>query len=256
MLVIVRKIDGESVKIRESRDDGYADVNNTHSKRDINCWRSNHRKRPYLDLTETVPEMSTDAIERMPWCEVRSVSMDRGSDDKRLKMGVSGIHPYNNGRDEGCFSDGAASGRQGLCSGSSVEDKRCGIGYDEKVMPGEMGSSERFSSPAGSHRARQFLPIKDEGQVVDASPNLEFALGAEMRPPNKGILPLFVGIADKSDNLDKVTGKEEVEDVSASLSLSLSFPIAEMERNTKYVPESNRVNTSLLLFGGFHDKIV
>ncbi|KAK8715249.1 hypothetical protein V6N13_042587 [Hibiscus sabdariffa] len=78
-LVIVRKIDGESVKIRESRDDGYADVN-THSKRDISCWRSNHQKRPYLDLTETVPEMSVDKSERMPWCEVRSVSLDRGSE--------------------------------------------------------------------------------------------------------------------------------------------------------------------------------
>ncbi|KAK8715250.1 hypothetical protein V6N13_042588 [Hibiscus sabdariffa] len=170
-------------------------------------------------------------------------------------MGFSGIYPYNSGRDEGCFSDGAASGRHGLCSSSSVEEKRCDIGYDEKVIPGDMGSSERFFFPAGSHCARQFLPIKDEGRVVDASPNLALALGAETRPPNKGILP-FVGTADKSDNLDKVTGKEEVEDISASLSLSLSlsFPVAGTERNAKSVPESNRVNTSLLLFGGFHDK--
>ncbi|GMI78942.1 hypothetical protein like AT5G16680 [Hibiscus trionum] len=222
--------------------DGYADVN-TYSGRDISCWRSKHEKRPYLDLTETVPEMSTNASERMPWSEVRSVSMDGGSDNKRLKTGFSGVYPYNSARVEGCFSDGAASDRHGLCSSSSVEEKRCDIAFDKKVIPEEMGSSERFFFPVGLHCARQFLPIKDEG-----SPNLELALGAEKRPPNNRILPFFVGTADKSDNLDKVTAKEEVDDVSASLSLSLSlsFPFAETERKAKSVPESNHVNTSLL----------
>ncbi|KAK8590024.1 hypothetical protein V6N12_024408 [Hibiscus sabdariffa] len=253
------KSDGESVKIRKSRDTGYADVN-TYSKRDISCWQSNHQKRPYLDLTKPAPEMYTDASERMPWCEVRSVSMDGGSDNKRLKTGFSGIYQYNSARDEGSFSDSAASDRHGLCSSSSVEVKRCDIAYEEKVIPEDMGN-ERFFFPVVSNRAREFLPIKDEGRVVDPSPNLELALGAEMRPPNKGILPFFVGTADKSDNLDKVTGKEEVDDASASLSLSLSFPFPETGRNARSVPkteqlfpESSRVNTSLLLFGGFHDK--
>ncbi|GMJ12223.1 hypothetical protein like AT5G16680 [Hibiscus trionum] len=257
--VTVGKRNGESVKIRDSRDAGYADVN-TYSKRDISSWQSNNQKRPYLDLTEPVPEMSTNASERMPWCEARSVSMDGGSDNKRLKTGSSGIYQYNSARDEGSFSDSAASDRHGLCSSSSVEEKRCYFAYGEKVIPEDMGN-ERFFFPVVSHRAREFLPIKDEGRVVDPSPNLELALGAEMRPPNKGILPFFVGTADKSDNRDKVTEKEEVDDASASLSLSLSFPFPGTERNAKSVtkteqlfPESNRVNTSLLLFRGFHDK--
>ncbi|XP_039006071.1 uncharacterized protein LOC120133579 isoform X2 [Hibiscus syriacus] len=257
--VTMGKIDGESVKNRESRDAGCAADVNAYSKRD-NCWQSNHQKRPYLDLTVPVPEMSTDASERMPWSEAKSVSMDGGSDNKRLKTGFGRIYQYNSAIDEGSFSDSAASGRHGLCYRSSVEEKRCDIAYKEKVIPEDgTGSRERFFFPVVSDRAREFLPIKDEDRVIDPSPNLELALGAEMRPPNKGILPFFVSTADKSDNLGNVTGKEEVDDVSASLSLSLSFPGAgwnskSVTKTEQLFPESNRVDTSLLLFGGFHDK--
>ncbi|KAL1107645.1 hypothetical protein V6Z11_D03G060200 [Gossypium hirsutum] len=264
-VVIVGKIDGESVKIRQSRDDGYADVN-TYSKRDVSSWQLNHRKRPYLDLTEAVPEMSTESSQRMPWSEVRRVSTDRGSDDKKLKTGFTGIYEYNGARDEGTFSDNTALDRHGLGSGSCVKE-RCNIACEEKGVPKDMGSGERFF-PIGSDRAREIrmewreeLLVKDEDRAGDASPNLELALGAEMRPPNKGILPFFVGTADKSENLDKVTGKEEADDVSASLSLSLSFPFPETEGNAKtvskteqFLPESHGVNTSLLLFGGFPNK--
>ncbi|MBA0850889.1 hypothetical protein Goshw_008953 [Gossypium schwendimanii] len=263
--VIVGKIDGESVKIRQSRDDGYADVN-TYSKRDVSSWQLNHRKRPYLDLTEAVPEMSTESSQRMPWSEVRRVSTDRGSDNKKLKTGFTGIYEYNGARDEGTFSDSTTSDRHGLGSGSCVKE-RCNIACEEKGVPKDMGSGERFF-PIGSDRAREIrmewreeLLVKDEDGAGDASPNLELALGAEMRPPNKGILPFFVGTADKSENLDKVTGKEEADDVSASLSLSLSFPFPETEGNAKsvskteqFLPESHGVNTSLLLFGGFPNK--
>ncbi|MBA0608629.1 hypothetical protein Godav_020822, partial [Gossypium davidsonii] len=263
--VIVGKIDGESVKIRQSRDDGYADVN-TYSKRDVSSWQLNHRKRPYLDLTEAVPEMSTESSQRMPWSEVRRVSTDRGSDNKKLKTGFTGIYEYNGARDEGTFSDSTALDRHGLGSGSCVKE-RCNIACEEKGVPKDMGSGERFF-PIGSDRAREIrmewreeLLVKDEDRAGDASPNLELALGAEMRPPNKGILPFFVGTADKSENLDKVTVKEEADDVSASLSLSLSFPFPETEGNAKsvskteqFLPESHGVNTSLLLFGGFPNK--
>ncbi|PPS06182.1 hypothetical protein GOBAR_AA14464 [Gossypium barbadense] len=264
-VVIVGKIDGESVKIRQSRDDGYADVN-TYSKRDVSSWQLNHRKRPYLDLTEAVPEMSTESSQRMPWSEVRRVSTDRGSDNKKLKTGFTRIYEYNGARDEGTFSDNTALDRHGLGSGSCVKE-RCNIACEEKGVPKDMGSGERFF-PIGSDRAREIrmewreeLLVKDEDRAGDASPNLELALGAEMRPPNKGILPFFVGTADKSENLDKVTGKEEADDVSASLSLSLSFPFPETEGNAKsvskteqFLPESHGVNTSLLLFGGFPNK--
>ncbi|XWS42848.1 hypothetical protein CRYUN_Cryun16bG0049800 [Craigia yunnanensis] len=273
--VVVGNIDGDSVKIRDSKDDGYAD-GKTSSKRDLDCWKSNHRKRPYLDLTETVSEISIDTSQKMPWSEVKRVSVDGGSDNKKLKTGFSGIYQYSCARDQGPFNDSLASDRHDLGSGSSVEEKRCDIACEEKVIPEDMGSSERFFFPVDSCRAGKFrlgdypkpwkeLSLKDEDLVHDASPNLELALGAETRLPNKGILPFFVGKVDKNDNQerpqDKVTGKQEEDAVSASLSLSLSFPFPEKERSVKSVskteqllPERHPVNTPLPLFGAFPDK--
>ncbi|XWS58705.1 hypothetical protein CRYUN_Cryun08bG0057500 [Craigia yunnanensis] len=272
---VVGIIDGGSVKIRDSKDDGYTD-GRTSSKRDLDCWRSNHQKSPYLDLTETVLEISTDKSQKMPWSEVKRVSVDGGSDNKKLKTGFSGIFQYSSARDQGPFSDSLALDRHDLVSGSSFEEKRCDIACEEKVIPEDLGSSERFFFPVDSRRAGEFclgdnskpwreLFVKDEDRVHDASPNLELALGAETRPSNRGILPFFVGTVDKNDNQDrpqdKVITRKQEEDVSASLSLSLSFPFPEKERNVKSVskteqllPERHPVNTSLLLFGGFPDK--
>ena len=273
--IVVGKIDGDSVKIRDSKDDGYTD-GKTSSKRDLNFWQSNHRKRPYLDLMETFSEISIDTSQKMPWSEEKRVSVDGGSDNKMLKTGFSGIYQYSSARDQGPFNDSLASDRHDLGSGSSVEEKRCDIACEEKVIPEDMGSSERFFFQVDSCRAGKFrlgdnpkpwkeLSLKDEDRVHDAFPNLELALGAETRLPNKGILPLFVGTVDKNDNQDrpqdKVTGKQEEDAVSASLSLSLSFPFPEKERNVKSVskteqllPKRHPVNTSLPLFGGFPDK--
>jgi hypothetical protein len=104
----------------------------------------------------------------------------------------------------------------------------------------------------------------DEDKVHDGIPNLELALGAETKSPNKGILPFF-GLVEKNDNQnkppDKVLNKEEDDGVSASLSLSLSFPFPDKEQTVKpvskteqLVPERRHVNTSLLLFGDLSDK--
>ncbi|XWS65028.1 hypothetical protein CRYUN_Cryun05aG0055300 [Craigia yunnanensis] len=152
--VVVGKIDGDSVKIRDSKDDWFAD-GKTSSKRDLNCWQMNHRKRPYLDLTETVSEISTDTSQKMPWSEVKRVSLDGRSDDKKLKTGFSGIYQYSSARDQGPFSDSLASDRHDLGSGSSVEEKRCDIACEEKVIPEDKGTSERFFFPVDSHHARE-----------------------------------------------------------------------------------------------------
>lgn len=272
---VVGKNDGDSVKIRDSKYDGYADEK-TSLKRDLDCWHLNNQKRPFLDLTETISEISTDTSQKIPWSEVKGVSVDGGSDNKKPKTDFSGIYQYSRGRDQGSFSDSLASDRHDLGSGSSIEEKRCDVVCVEKVIPEDMGSSERFFFPMDSHRAGEFrlrdnskpwkeLSIRHEDRVHDASPNLELALGAETRPTNKGILPFFVEAVDKNDNQDraqdKVKGKQEEDAVSASLSLSLSFPFPEKELNVKSVskseqllPERHPVNTSLLLFGGFPDK--
>ncbi|XVE62322.1 hypothetical protein DITRI_Ditri06bG0108900 [Diplodiscus trichospermus] len=261
---VMGKIDGDSVKIRDSKDDGYADGKSS-SKRDLDCWESNNQKRPYLDLTETVSDVP-DTSKKMPWSQVRRVFVDGASDNKKVKAGFSGIYQYSSARDVGPFSDSLASDRHDFGSGSYVEEKRCDIACEEKVILEDMGSSERFFFPVDSLRAGVLhlgdnskpwkeLSVKDEDRVHNASPNLELALGAETKATNKGILPFFVGTVDKNENQerpqDKVIGKQE-EDVSASLSLSLSFPFPEKEQNVK--TERHPVNTSLLLFGGFPEK--
>ncbi|KAK8272862.1 hypothetical protein V6Z12_D11G365700 [Gossypium hirsutum] len=273
--VVEEKIGGDPVKIRDSKVDVCTDGKT--SIRDLNSLQLNHPKTPFLDLTKPVPEVSTDTSQKLPWTEVKRVSVGRGCDNKKLITGFSGIYQYTSARDQVPFrDDGLASDRHYPGSGSLVEEKRCDIACEEKIIPEDMGSSERFFFPVESRGPGEFrlgdnskpwkeLSLKDEDQVHDTSPNLELALGAETRPPNKGILPFFVGAMEKNDNRntpqDKVTKKQEEDDVSASLSLSLSFPFPEMERNVKPVPkpeqqlpERHPVNTSLLLFQGFPEK--
>ncbi|MBA0716695.1 hypothetical protein Golax_015502 [Gossypium laxum] len=273
--VVEEKIGGDPVKNRDSKVDVCTDGKT--SIRDLNSLQLNHPKTPFLDLTKPVPEVSTDTSQKLPWTEVKRVSVGRGCDNKKLKTAFSGIYQYTSARDQVPFrDDGLASDRHYPGSGSLVEEKRCDIACEEKIIPEDMGSSERFFFPVESRGPGEFrlgdnskpwkeLSLKDEDQVHDTSPNLELALGAETRPPNKGILPFFVGAMEKNDNRntpqDKLTKKQEEDDVSASLSLSLSFPFPEMERNVKPVPkpeqqlpERHPVNTSLLLFRGFPEK--
>lgn len=271
---VVGKIDGVSVKNRDAKDDRYGD-RKTNLMRDPDSWQVNYQKRPYLDLTETVSEFSTDTSKKMPWGAVKRVSIDEGSDYKKPKTGFSGICQSSGARDQRPFSDSLKSDRHDLGSGSFIERKRYDIAFEEKVIVEDMGSSGRYLFPVDSYHARELrfgdnskpwkeLSIKDEHRVQDSFPSLELALGAETRPPNKGIMPFFVGMVDKNDNqdspLDKVIGKEEEDGVSASLSLSLSFPFPEKDENVKsdsekelVLPERHPVNTSLLLFGGFPD---
>ncbi|KAK8570874.1 hypothetical protein V6N13_103273 [Hibiscus sabdariffa] len=276
--VVEEKVVGDAVRIRDSKDE-CAD-GKTSSSRDLECWQLNNRKRPYIDLTEPVSEVSTTASQEMPWGEAARVSVDRGNDNKKPKMVFSGIYQYSSARDQVPFSDSLASNRHNPGSGSSVEEKRCDDVCEERIIPEDLGNNERFFFPVDSCCAGEFQlgdnskpwkqpSVKDEYRVHDVSPNLELALGAETRSPNTGILPFFVGAIDKNDNQnkphDKVTRKQEEEDVSAplslSLSLSLSFPFSEKERNARPVPKTEQqmperhpVNTSLLLFRGFPEK--
>ncbi|KAK8588877.1 hypothetical protein V6N12_023289 [Hibiscus sabdariffa] len=274
---VFEKVDGDSVKISDSEEGRCVD-GKVSSNRDIDRWQLNQMKRPYIDLTEPVSEVSTVTSQAMPWNEVTRVSTDRGNDNKKLKTGFSGIYPYSSARDQIPFSDSLASNRHNTGSDSLVEEKRCDTACEEKIFPEDMGSSKRFFFPVDSHCAGELQlgdnskpwklsSVKDEYRVHDVSPNLELALGAETRPPNKGTLPFFVGAIDKNDNQnkphDKVTRKPEEDDVSASLSLSLSlsFPFPGRERELKPVPKTEQqlperhpVNTSLLLFRGFPEK--
>jgi hypothetical protein len=133
---------------------------------------------------------------------------------------------------------------------SCIEEKKCEEACDEKVIREDLGSTERYFYPVDSQRGKDFVfgdnsvPWKKhssdcEDKLHDGVPNLELALGAEMKPPNNGMLPFFVGTVGKKNDQgkppDKVKEDDDDDGVSASLSLSLSFPFPDKEQTVKPV---------------------
>ncbi|KAF5442581.1 hypothetical protein F2P56_035223 [Juglans regia] len=234
---------------------------------------TNHRKRPYSDLSEMPPQTS-GMSQSMPWNEASRMMVDGGSDDKRLKTGFGVMfgHKISTGRNSGSDKFTSQTIDPGPCS--SVEkkyDEPC----DEKVILEDLGNHERYFFPVDSHQARDFrsrensmpwekLSPDDDDKLHDGVPNLELALGAETKPASKGMLPFFVGEVGSKNNQDKPPNKakeQDEDDVSASLSLSLSFPFQDKELTVKPVskteqplPERNNLSNSRLLFGGFRGK--
>ncbi|KAK9994121.1 hypothetical protein SO802_023824 [Lithocarpus litseifolius] len=237
---------------------------------------TNHRKRPYLDLSEN-PQTSIVTSQKMPWNEVSNIFIDGESTGKRLRTGFSITCGHSGGsRGRNSRNDNFASQVVDPSSCSSVEEKTCDEACDEKVIPEDTGNSERYFFPLGSHRAKDFgigdntmlwkkHPLDEDNKIHDVVPNLELALGAETKPANKGMLPFLGGTVGKKNNQEKAPDKViEVEDDgdSASLSLSLSFPFPDKEQTVKPVSKTEQLlsdrpnlNTPLLLFGsGFGDK--
>lgn len=253
---------------RDLKEEGYTDtetaLHTDLNHKGLNCWQSNHQKRPHLDLSEAAPQPSVGTSQKMSWNEV---FVDQKNTSKRLKTGFSGTYGCSSSRDRDTFSDGFSSQIDDLAPCSSVDEKRCVEFCDEKVIPEDLGTRERYFFPVSSH-VKDFrlgtngMPWKELSKD-DGVPNLELALGAETKPQNKGMLPFFVGMVDKKNNQDKppdkVTDKEE-EDLSSALSLSLSFPFPDTEqpsavsKTEQLLPDRRHVNTSLLLFGGVLDK--
>ena len=238
---------------------------------------TNHRKRPYLDLSERAPQTSIGSSQRMPWNEVSNIFVDGESTGKRLKTGFSITCGHSGGsRGRNSRNDNFASQVVDPGSCSSVEEKTCDEACDEKVIPEDTGNSERYFFPLGSHRAKDFgigdntmpwkkHPLDEDNKIHDVVPNLELALGADTKPANKGMLPFLGGTVGRKNNQEKALDKViEVEDDgdSASLSLSLSFPFPDKEQTVKPVSKTEQLlsdrpnlNTPLLLFGsGFGDK--
>ncbi|KAK4403774.1 hypothetical protein Sango_0746000 [Sesamum angolense] len=145
------------------------------------------------------------------------------------------------------------------------------------------GSVETLIPGRNEHAERRFFPIEQPVKGIqsadgstpwkmhllepdrfnDRAPNLELALGAEIKPLSLGTRSVLVSKVDQTVNEEHI--REEArskadDDVSASLSLSLSFPFPEKELSTKPAPkteqlvsEREHVNTSMLLFGNLRD---
>ncbi|XP_011084637.1 uncharacterized protein LOC105166844 [Sesamum indicum] len=142
----------------------------------------------------------------------------------------------------------------------------------ETLIPGFNEHAERRFFPIeqpvkGVQSADGSTPWKmhqlEPDRLNDRAPNLELALGADIKPLSLGTRSVLVSKVDQTVNEEHI--REEArskteDDVSASLSLSLSFPFPEKEFSTKPAPkteqlvsERERVNTSMLLFGNLRD---
>lgn len=198
------------------------------------------RKRPFLYLSDTAPLISSSMTQKAPWnkADNNNTLVDGESISKKLKMGFSGLYGGSGSREENSLSGSFTSQTCDLGSSSSVEERSYDKASAEKVILEGLGTSERYFFPVDSHHVKDsrlpaiFMPWNSSNdeeldRVRDGIPNLELALGAETKSPNKRILPFF-GMAEKNHIQnkppDKVMNKEEEDGVSASLSLSLSFP--------------------------------
>ncbi|GAV86202.1 hypothetical protein CFOL_v3_29635 [Cephalotus follicularis] len=229
------------------------------------------RKRPHLDLTNTASQSSVGTIPKLPLNDLNSVFVDGESTSKKLKTEFSRMHGSSTSSDKNSFRAGCTTQTKDLGPISLIEEKICEKTCDEKVIPEDLGTTERYFFPVASYNVNDFqvggksLPWKknlseNRDQFQEGIPNLELALGAETKSPKKGILPFTVGVLDRNSSQDRPPDKKD-EDVSASLSLSLSFPFTDKEqtlnpvpKQEQILPERQHVNTPLLLFGDFLNK--
>ncbi|XP_030469115.1 uncharacterized protein LOC115687617 isoform X2 [Syzygium oleosum] len=230
------------------------------------------KKRRHSDFVETASQTSFGASEKVAWNNVSSENVKIENVNKKQKTDSSEIYKASRSIDANLV-DGFASQKSmqdsTLAVLKTVHDRAC----DESINLENTGSAERFFFPVVSNHANDLtsgessipwktLPPPVPARSHDGVPNLDLALGAKTQSSNKGLLPLWIGVADKSESHPEVVAAQEEDPVSGSLSLSLSFPFPDSDKGFKPVPDveqllpesRRRVNTSLLLFGDFSDK--
>ncbi|KAL7003832.1 hypothetical protein U1Q18_004975, partial [Sarracenia purpurea var. burkii] len=201
---------------------------------------------------------------------INSELLDEGCASKKQKTGHSGSYVCSSSSNTSSLRESFASGTHDIGTSSLMIKKETGKeACDEReIFRNDIGTAERYFFPVDPHPANNFslgcnsIPLKvclsedDDRHLPDGAPNLELALGADMKPSKHGtILPFLAGKVNLKGGqvqpLERAAIKEEEEeeeeDASACLSLSLSFPFPDKEQSKDRVSE---VNTSLLLFEG------
>ncbi|XP_014522476.1 uncharacterized protein LOC106778980 isoform X2 [Vigna radiata var. radiata] len=216
-----------------------------------------------IDLSDTVVEASTGSCRKRPLNEVNGKFEDRES-IKKLQTSLGGAFGCNDSAGARVsFSGSFPSLVNNLGSCSSGGKEAC----DEKIIHEDLGTMERTFFPVDTRNKlnlgmvvnRESLngPREYVEQFEVGIPNLELALGGETKPSHKGMMPFFVGAADKKINPEKTADIERDDDnVAASLSLSLSFPSSSKEHikpvaRDEPLPDAK---SPFLLFGRFTDK--
>lgn len=232
------------------------------------------RKRPHSKLPDAILETSgvssKEAIQTMAWKEKKCLQVDGGNSFKKMKscndLNVRSVSH------EQTFQNGFLPKILGLDPNSLHKEQKDVYAYNDTSVLENSKTTERYLFPVDSGNARdlksgnsipwQILP-SDENLPDTDVPNLELALGAGKKQSKQGSLPLFGHLRAEDNNRNNLLNpatNDGDDDLSASLSLSLSFPFSEKEQPRKSVskvehllPKRHRVNTSLLLFGGFTD---
>ncbi|KAM7274005.1 hypothetical protein ACFE04_028669 [Oxalis oulophora] len=224
----------------------------------------NQSKRSHSDLVKTAAQTSTGFTPKFPLDDLNCVFVD--DDDivsKKLKTDFSELRSSRDGnfaapvKDVGCSS----------LVDFKFQDKA--LNKEVIIIPEDPATGEEYLFPVKSQLVDNFQlgntrKRLERERFQNQIPNLNLAiedetnqpeLGAEIITPsvaatNKGILPFLVGSASKDSHPGKSTDEKD-------LSLSLSFPFLDKEKNPKPVPEtgeSRPANTPLLLFGNILKK--
>lgn len=271
--------DKDQLKLRNLKVEGLSEaeaapeIERVPSPKELNGCPLNHRKRSFFDSPSSNPEaIFAGSSQTVLWNGTNSMLVDGGSASKKGKLDYSDLYG---------FTDRTSSSRDGsriqdVASSSAIKNNRYDEGCEETAVGKTLGNAERYFFPVdpypvthvdldNSPMPRKGVFLENEEPLQERVPNLELALGAEMKPPMKQSLPPFlVAKVQKNVNQDHHPGraaiKAEEDDVSAALSLSLSFPFPDKDqavqpvtKTEQLLPERRRLNPSPL-FGGFSDK--
>lgn len=274
----------DGVKLRREgilKQEVYVDINVSAdgSMEDFQGLQYSPKRR--LDKDVTDPSVEADSVipcQRRPWADQKDSSEggDQAYINKRIKED-DGFYGCGLRRLPNAFSDRFAARMHDVSTSSRNEDTS-NEAIDEKLTSVNPGSAERCFFLVDSHAAQSVSSddhsspwevslLGNENRLPDGSPNLELALGVEKKQSRKGGLPFLAGIVDRKGPdrpPDIASPKEEVEDASASLSLSLAFPFSDKECPVRSestlttleqaLPARREANTSLLFFKGSSGK--
>ncbi|XP_057462366.1 uncharacterized protein LOC130752582 isoform X3 [Actinidia eriantha] len=248
--------------------------------KEVNTWQNNHGKRLHEDSAWTGSQASAGGSQMSSWNDGKGELLDGGCASKKQKTGYSELYVCNSSSSTNPLRESFTLGTQDMSTSSQIKEDMCKEACNERDVSRNNGSAERYFFPVDPHPATKdfnsggkSLPWKvfsseNDDRLPDGAPNLELALGADMESSKQGILPFLMGKPNlKDDQEDQpaekaATTKEAEEDVSACLSLSLSFPFPDKEGAVEHAskveqlrPDDRRqVNTSLLLFKGLSDE--
>ncbi|XP_028752367.1 uncharacterized protein LOC114712078 isoform X2 [Neltuma alba] len=261
---------------KQQKDDQYIDFETLQAEptvEGVKLQQPNDERFRHIDLMDTAMQTSAVTCKRL-WSEADVKLEDGENSSKKLKTDDCGAYGCSSSGGRDSYGNSFASHANDLGTGSSIKDKGCDEICDEKIILEDSGTMERTFFPVDAHDVNDSHlgpnssslkgPHVYDDQFHDEIPNLELALGGEMKPTHKGMLPFLAGEIEKKHCQEKppdcLADEQEDDGVAASLSLSLSFPSVNKERvktvtkAEQLLPDGRHVNTSLLLFGKFAHK--